>query len=589
MKLTFESAEFKNILSFGNKVTKIEFNNGLNLITGNNGSGKSSALLDTLSFCLFGQPYRKIKIDDLINRYNRKNLEVTYTFLINDNKYVLTRGLKPKKLSITKNGIPVKILSSKGLTQDEINKIIGINYNIFKQIISLSINHNEPFLKLPLPKKREIIEQIFSIDVFAGMTKIVKNEIKDLKVKIGISNNTITLLTQSIKEDDERIKELEETKKRFEDDKKNEIKDVDVEIRQYKNKLIEIKENGKRLAEDLKKLKPIDNREELNSKKESIISKIAEYKLKVKNSEDDIEFLESHDVCPTCNNKISNEYKKSQIKNLSEIKTKNELSIELYEEELKVINDDIEDIEQDIYKYEVKKSNVQTLKDKAKDIQSRLTSYENRRKTIEDRTFDFDIAKAKEDLKNKKQQFSDIQARVAQEEQDLNYRNIVVKALSDTGIKSYVFEEMIPILNYNINEYLTLFELPIVIKFDKFMEENIKVVNIGLENVSYYCFSEGEKKRIDMSILLSFIAIKKSLATWNCNLLVIDELFDSSIDEVGLEKLIESMNNMIDDENNLGIYIISHRLKKEYFSQFESLIEIQKKGNGFSTIKYLKD
>jgi len=125
---------------------------------------------------------------------------------------------------------------------------------------------------------------------------------------------------------------------------------------------------------------------------------------------------------------------------------------------------------------------------------------------------------------------------------------------------------MIPILNYNINEYLSLFELPVKIEFDKYMNENIKVLGGNLDNVSYYCFSEGEKKRIDMSILLSFIAIKKSLATWNCNLLVIDELFDSSIDEAGLSKLIDSMNNMITDENNLGIYIISHRLKKEYFS-----------------------
>ena len=134
MRLTFKSAEFKNILSFGNKPTTINFNKGLNLITGTNGAGKSSALLDTLAFCLFGQPYRKIKIEELINRQNKKNLEVTYTFKINDNLYVLTRGLKPKKLSITKNGVLVKILSTKGLTQDEIDKIIGINYKIFKQI-----------------------------------------------------------------------------------------------------------------------------------------------------------------------------------------------------------------------------------------------------------------------------------------------------------------------------------------------------------------------------------------------------------------------------------------------------------------------
>lgn len=586
MKLHFENAKFKNILSFGNKFTKINFNAGLNLITGNNGSGKSSALLDTLSFCLFGQPYRKINIEDLVNRKNKKNLEVTYTFWINNDKFSITRGLKPKKLIIIKNDIPINILSTKGLVQNEIDKIIGINYKLFKQIISLSINYNEPFLKLSIPKKREIIEQIFSIDVFAEMSKIIKTEIKDLKIKIDTSKNVNDILKQSISFNDNNIKQLEKTENTFEQNKKKEIDNINLEITNYKNKILELKENGRILL--TQNIDIIDNREELENQKSKIISEIAEYNVKLKSIEDNINFLNKYDTCPNCNNKISKEYKQINIKNNNNIKIEYKTLIKSHNETLLKIKNDIDDIEHKIYRQEIKKNNIKTLKEKIINLNSLLKNCNNRKKIIQDRKFEFDINKAKEDIENEKLKYNNNKIKIKQDEKDLNYRKIIIETLSDTGIKSFIFKEMIPILNHNINEYLTLFELPMFIEFDKYMKETIKIINNKSDNTSYYCFSEGEKRRIDMSILLSFISIKKSLSMWNCNLLIIDELFDSSIDEIGLQKIIDSLNNMINNKNKLGIYIISHRIKKEYFSQFEFLMEINKKLNGFSEIKYLK-
>jgi len=588
MNLNFEGGEFRNILSFGNKKVKISFNEGLNLITGNNGAGKSSALLDTLSFCLFGQPYRKIKIDDLINRRNKKNLEVTFIITINENTYSITRGLKPKLLEIKKNGIAIKLLSTKGLVQDEIDKILGINYKTFKQIISLSINHNEPFLKLGTPKKREIIEQIFSIDIFSGMSKIVKDEIKELKPKIEISDKSLLMLKQSIDLDGARIKQLEHTENRFEYDKRIEIADVDNQINVIKNKLVDIKENGQILSKQTE-IQIEDNRNELHKKLDETNAEIAEHKVGVRNTNDTIEFISSHDTCPTCNHKISDDYKNSQIHSLTSVKMNHDVVVVVLDEKVKRIHEDIEEIEKTVHKILIKKNQLSSLRSKAVDLQDMICEFEHRKELIQNRQFDFDISHEKDELEKKVNTHSCEVQENNQLKDDMRYRKLVVSALSDTGIKSFVFEEMIPILNYNINEHLKLFELSVTISFDKFMNENIKVLGSTTENVSYYCFSEGEKKRIDMSILLSFIAIRKSLANWNCNLLAIDELLDSSIDEIGLAKLIESMKKMITDTNHLAIYIISHRLKKEYFSQFETLLEVSKNGNGFSTINHLKE
>jgi len=146
---------------------------------------------------------------------------------------------------------------------------------------------------------------------------------------------------------------------------------------------------------------------------------------------------------------------------------------------------------------------------------------------------------------------------------------------------------LIPILNKNINDYLTLFELPINLQFDEFMEETIKSAGMSESDFSYYSFSEGEKKRIDMAILLSFITITKTLANWNCNLLIIDELLDSAIDENGLEKLLKSLKNMTYDSDTC-IYIISHRLQQEYLPQFKSQIKVEKNSNGFSKINFIQ-
>ena len=173
--------------------------------------------------------------------------------------------------------------------------------------------------------------------------------------------------------------------------------------------------------------------------------------------------------------------------------------------------------------------------------------------------------------------------------QNLINNDIIQNILSENGIKAYFFKKLIPILNKKINEYIKIFELPIIIQFDEFMNETIYNMDNLRSNISYHAYSEGEKKRIDMSILLSFINITKTISNWNCNILMIDELLDSAIDENGLEKLVWSLKNLTYESKNLSIYIISHRIQQDYISQFKNCINVQKNSNGFSEVIFNKE
>lgn len=576
---------FRNILSFGNKATTIKFDNGLNLITGKNGSGKSSALLDTMAFGLYGKPYRSINLENLINRKNKKNLEVSITFSINENtKYEIIRGMVPKNLVIKKNGVKVKQLSSKALNQDEIDKIIGIDYKMFKEIISLSINHNAPFLDLPAAKKREIIEQIFNINIFADMLKEVKNEIKDNKLKISIKEKEIAFGEENLNSEQKRIEDITKTKNNFDNNKKEDIANIDKKLNEYATKLTNLKTEATRLKTETEtKLETETNIETLKNDKKTLTEKIAENKYIIKQSDKDIEFLENNDVCPTCKSEFKN--KSEELQSLKNNKNSAQQQINEDQKKLDDINLEITKIEKKIQQDRESALKIKLIKTQYADTKKEIEETKIKKEAILAREFTIDINSIVSGYDKKKLELdlNKSELEVSTEEQNINLS--VVDVLSDSGIKTYVFEQLIPILNYNINEYLKLFDLSVVIEFDKFMEASIKILNGYEENASYYGFSEGEKKRIDMAILLSFIGVTKSIADWNCNILVIDELLDSSIDKEGLDTLLDSLKSMIKSIGNLGVYIISHRMEKEYSDQFKSLIQISKDFSGFSQIK----
>lgn len=584
MFIEFQELIVKNILSYGGKPTTIKFTEGLNSITGSNGAGKSS-FLDALSFCLYGVPYRKIKLAKLVNRKNKNKLFTQLKFKNNEDQYRITRTLDPTDLVIEKNNNVLDKHSSKKLDQEELNKIIGIDHNLFKHLIGLAVNYNKPFLGLPLQEKRSLIESIFNIKIFGDMLISLKNKQKGLKTEKEIFSKHIVILTREIDNLKKYIKDLEETKKNFNSIKEIKLKGYNNEVTLIEDKLTSYEVNYNSA------LKKKNSYLELIKDSKNDSSKLNGYKLELMTNNNRIKFLEdtialykNSRECPTCSSTFTEDIKKSRLNSLkTEIKGIVNLNEELLKEQVPLlesikIREDTQKkltyLDREFDKFYLKKDN----------LENQLKRIIAHRDSLLNEEFNVDINSFKNDLKQKVIECTELKDNLAKVSKNIIDNEIIAEILSEKGIKSFFLNNLLPNFNKRINEYLNKFKLPIIILFDEFMEEKITSYT-GYLDYDYMGFSQGEKKRCDISILLSFIDIAKEISNWDCNLLFIDELLDGGTDDEGLESMIESLAEMVYESQQLCIYLISHKLiNKDYF---KSKIEITKTAN-FSTIKYLE-
>lgn len=585
MKIRIDSITFQNILSFGNKSTTLDITQGLTAITGSNGAGKSSLLLDTISFCLFGKPYRKIKIEKLINRKNKKGLLVECNLTI-DNKSTLkiTRGLSPSILTIHKDGEPITLLSSKKLNQSEIDDIIGINYELFKQIISLSINYNKPFITLESKDKRDLIEQLFNIKIFGEMLKNIKKESSDLRIQFDANTKILDISKENLIQLKSRVSDIDNAVANFTKSKKDDLQSTKTELSESEAELTKVLDSIPVIESNIKSISVIDS-SELKSEKTSLIKQISAKESLIALNKKTIKHLESNDVCTSCNHKISKEHKESETVRCN-------TEIQQYESDIIKLTAQCESVDVQIDENDENKSKKQkleyeldSLNKKVSSIKDRNTKINENIEKINNRTIDINVSAIKKEFKEKQTSYKVLSATQSDIKEKIDINKEVASILSDNGIKKYIIEKIVPFLNQSVNSYLEYFDMPIRLDFNSEMEETIKLLGHHSEDESYYSFSEGEKKRIDMSILLSFIKLTKILSNWNCNLLIIDELLDSSIDDAGLDKLLKSFKKIAKEDGEQGIFIISHKLHNEHISNFDRIMKIEKSTIGFSSIK----
>jgi len=587
MQFKFKSIEIKNLLSFGNQIVSFDFTEGMVLITGDNGVGKSSLLLDAISFLLYDKPYRDINKNDLINRTNKKDLYVGGEFSVDNHDYIIRRGLKNKSVDLEFfiDGVKQELLSTKSLNQAEIIKHIGIDYKMFKQIISLSINYNKPFLSLPAGEKRELIEKFFNIDVIAKMLKKAKDDLKTLNMNKKLLEQSIDTVATVIAKDKKHILELEKLKSNYDTDTDAKITELQNELKNKLEYAKELKQEGKDKTSEYKKI-DIRDMNELDSVKNEFVKLKNKLEYDIESAETIIHALSENDVCPSCKSELTEEHKFNELYTQNCIISNAKSEITTLDYKISSITNDIK-INKNKYDSKVALSyDIKSVKSKYISVCDEIDTIKRNLEDTKNSTFDVDIKSLKRELKTitDKHKLNKIEFLTIKD--DIRDAERIRDILSDSGIKSYIFSQLIPVLNKSVNYYLDLFEIPILIEFDKSMSDTITTLT-GSKNVSYYSFSEGEKKKIDMSILLSFIDVTKKIANWNCNLLIIDELLDSSIDEDGLDKLLNSLSLMIDDNSSeIGIYIISHRLKSNY--EFDSVLKVEKNKNGFSTINKIE-
>ena len=584
MKIYFKEIEYKNILSYGNALTTVGIDNGLTALVGKNGHGKS-VLLDALAYCLFGKPYRDIKMDELINRRNKKELLVTCSFTVDNSiSYSITRGMKPDVLILKKDDTELDLLSTKKLNQVEIDKILGIDYDLFKQIISLSINHNKPFLAISTPKKREIIEQIFNVSIICDMVKVVKKDNSDLRISIEMLTRVVSVEKASLNAMKDQLENIQVAEKLFNTQKKTNLQQHNEKLLQTEDSIAKCQKNIE-TCESLIKTLELADISHLKDEESKFRTKQAELRGKGVFSQKLLKNLESYDVCPTCNNDLTGEHKKTEIAVHTAILRDCSTKINNMQEKIVLLQEKIQnqenvDTQRKRAEYDLKVLGVElgSMTDRKNDVEDSI-------RQITDSKFEIDVSGIQETYTKKYADAKVTYKQLKDKQAEFGINDSVLQVLSETGIKAYIFKKIVPVLNNIINQYLKYFGLDAEVTFNELMEETILDLRHQSKKVSYESFSEGEKKRIDMAILLSFLKITKSLANWNCNLLVVDELLDSSVDEEGLEKLLDSLKTISKDSKNLAIMLISHRIQQGLVSRFDKILSIEKGTHGFSTLK----
>lgn len=580
MFVEFNKIKFKNILSYGNKFEELEFNKGMNLIRATNGSGKSS-IIDAISFCLFGKPYRDIKLSQLINRYNEKDLVVQLDFTIQNDKYVVTRGLKPNFFTLVKNGQEVDLLSSKKLNQDEINKIIGIDYNLFRNIVCVATTYNKPFLTLSAWEKRCLVESIFNIDILADMMKDVKK--RNTLNKAQQKTNTVSLsgLAENILSTKNYLNELKTSKANFEQNKLDEINEqneiIDVQsaeiqkhqqnIKTAKTKEIELKTRITGKAEIEAELQDLILNDKLADKRIADIDKI------LKN-------LNERAVCPLCHNELCNEHSTQYIAEIED--ERNSLLAKDYDAKIadrQAAKNKIEEYERLINTIALK---IGSEEEKINSATNTISIAKTRITKLVNEKFNVDFTPYEEKLVSLGERKKVVQDEITELDNKIAIDDVLTTILGDDGVRLYFFRKLLPVLNQKVNSYLKKFELPIHIEFNDSLEPNI---TSGRYETSYNQFSCGERSRIDVAILLSFFDISRSISNWSCSVLFMDEVIDGGVDASGIEQFIATLNNTVAEssENKLGIYLISHKLAEASVT-WSNEIEIVKKGM-FSKIK----
>jgi DNA repair exonuclease SbcCD ATPase subunit len=565
--ILFEKIRWKNFLSTGNQFTEVDFTkNSTNLIIGTNGAGKST-VLDALTFSLFGKPFRKINKPQLINTVNEKDCRVEVEFTIGSTEWKVVRGIKPAIFEIYRNG-SVLDQSSAALDQQKWleQNVLKMNYKSFTQIVILGSSTFVPFMQLPAAHRREVIEDLLDIKIFSSMNAIIKDkirqirdEVKTLELKKESLNDKVQMQKDFIEELENRGKEniknkevlilsLTEEQRLLMDD--NSV--IDVDISKLQNDL-----NDYLGAND--KLKKLGNLKGKISQKVSTITK--EHK-----------FFSENTVCPTCTQEIDEVFRINRI-NDAQSKAKElqsgykELEEAIKEEEERerqflTLSKEITKLTHDISQNNTKIAGCQRqVRDLELEIQTITNQLENRNTEHEKlESFKDSLQITYEELSTKKD--------------SINYYDFTYSLLKDGGVKSKIIKKYLPLINQQVNRYLQMMDFYINFTLDE--EFNETVQSPIHEDFSYASFSEGEKMRIDLALLFTWREVARFKNSVNTNLLIMDEVFDSSLDGFGTEEFLKIIRYVIKDAN---IFVISHKTGLE--DKFESVIKFEKV-KGFS-------
>lgn len=570
--ILFKKVRWKNFISTGASFTEIDFTRSTNtLIVGHNGAGKST-ILDALCFGLFGKPFRNINKPQLINSINGKDCLIEIEFEIGQKKYKITRGIKPNKFEIHCNGVLLnQDAAAKDYQKVLEENILKLNYKSFTQVVILGSASFVPFMQMKASDRREIIEDLLDIQIFSTMNGVLKDKMSTLKENMTKGKYAVDLIEEKIAM---QLSNIEEHKKHNDDEIAKKTEEVDTSKKQLKNILKQVELINKHI--DVLNDKLGDKKEKLEKKSKSLFTLQGKVEGNIKKTQKDIEFYEHNDSCPTCKQSIEANFKQQQVdERKAKVETQQtgltEITTELknVQDEMVKVNGLVNHISE--HHNEITKHNATMLaiSKYIKKLQGEISELSVKFDDVEE-----DNQKLK-DLRTDLIMQTEALQEGATEKQYLEYAATLLK---DTGIKTKIIKQYLPIMNKLINKYLSAMDFFANFNLDENFEETIK--SRHRDEFSYASFSEGEKMRIDLALLFTWRQIAKMKNSTNTNLLILDEVFDSSLDSVGTEEFLKLINEMGTDTN---VFVISHK-GDQLFDKFRSVIKF-KKVNNFSRIE----
>ena len=567
--IIFKTIKWKNFLSTGNHWNEINFlEKNTNLIIGTNGSGKST-MLDALTFALFNKPFRKVNKSQLMNTANERDCVVELEFSVNNREYIVRRGMKPNIFDIEVNGNLMHRQADDRSNQKILEEsILKVNYKSFTQIVILGSSTFVPFMQLSGSNRREVIEDLLDIRIFSAMNHLIKDKIREKKEKVRSLDLKKDNLKDKMTMQNNFIKELEERGKNNISISKEKINTLidDTEMcvslnESLQNDVFNLTKEQEKMAGANDKLKKLNNLKGKLSNKVSVITK--EHK-----------FFSDNVTCPTCTQPIEESFRLNRISDAQD-KAKElqsgyqELKDAIQKEEdrerlFTKLSKEITKLNNDISQNNTRISlNQRQVRDLESEIQITTEQFKNRNTE-------------NEKLKEFKSSLKDTIDELAVQREDINHHDFAYSLLKDDGVKTKIIKKYLPFINQQVNRYLQLMDFYINFTLDEEFRETVK--SPIHEDFSYASFSEGEKMRIDLALLFTWREVARVKNSVNTNLLIMDEVFDSSLDGFGTDEFLKIIRYIIKGAN---IFVISH--KSDLNDKFENVIQFDKV-KGFSQI-----
>ena len=574
--IQFHWVECKNLASVGNMPIRIQLDKSpTTVVLGNNGAGKSSLILDSVCFGLFGKPFRSVTKNQLVNNKNGRDLLVKVEFTRGNDTIRVVRGIKPNIFEIYIND---KLVDQSSKTRDyqkyfeEV--ILGIDYVAFTQIVMIGKANYIPFMALNASARRSFVERVLGLDVFRAMLEVHKSNVDNVNSQIQDHKNDIKVIGERIKSQERLITHIQVTSQKTIDEKKSALS---AEIDTIKAEISRL-EADKSEKKDLLDSLDIKIAKDEQTKTSQAITNIRDLLSQIESNRTittrELKFFDANDVCPTCTQPIEHSFKVDAINKRTNRMQQFDKSIT----ELEIRLADTEEANKTAsMKIEQAKKLLGDIKTLTRDIDTLTAKLGDLTKEFDSVKIETDdLVKEQETLVNLKQELSENYVAYNAILEESKYLDFMTLCLKDSGIKSTIINEYIPTINSIVNQNIKQLGLFATVKLDDQFNEEIKIR--GFEAMSYNQLSEGEKLRLDMAIMMAWRDVAKLKSNMSCNLLIMDEIFDSSVDAEGTTAFADLLKSV----SNLNVFVITHTPEK-LADSFRSFIRLEKV-NGFTTL-----